>query len=263
MDGDFLIERAESELLPKVQKTNLSTQLVEALASMVEAGTWKPGDKLPNEIELAASFNVSRNIMREAMKILINFGILDSNAGSGTFVSSSAISGIHSMRFFERLKKNTSLEKIMETRLIIEPELAYLACLRGTDEEIRALEALVNKSEKIWRARNYFYTDDFNFHAELARMSKNDILSDLLSTMLNQLKEGDYIQFNRYTKPEERDSRVDEHGLIVEAIKKRDALLAKSIMHRHLFGRIEVINSSYDTEELCKEIESSQTEQDS
>ena len=82
----------------------MSVQLLDAITELVENGSWKPGDKLPNEIELAASFNVSRNIMREAMKILNNFGVLESKAGIGTFVTEGAQANIHSMRFFEKLK---------------------------------------------------------------------------------------------------------------------------------------------------------------
>ncbi|MBM6910878.1 FadR/GntR family transcriptional regulator [Oscillibacter valericigenes] len=251
-------------VIPKMRKVNLSVQLLDAITELVENGSWKPGDKLPNEIELAASFNVSRNIMREAMKILNNFGVLESKAGIGTFVTEGAQANIHSMRFFEKLKRNTSVEKILETRLVIEPDLAYYACLRATNEEIEELDALVKAAEKTWKTRNYFYTEDFGFHMRLAQMSRNDILSNLISTMLDQLKSGEYIQFNQYTKPEERNIRFDDHRRIVEALKKRDALLAQTIMYDHLFGRIRVINPTYGTDlAMCKKIEKKRQKQGS
>mgnify|MGYP000862670277 CR=1 FL=1 len=59
-------------MLPKVKKINLSTQLIDTITALIESGEWELGMKLPNEIDLAASFNVSRNIMRESMKILEN-----------------------------------------------------------------------------------------------------------------------------------------------------------------------------------------------
>lgn len=248
-------------MLPKVKKVNLSAQLVDAITELVENGTWKPGDKLPNEIELAASFDVSRNIMREAMKILSNSGILESKAGVGTFISEGAISSIHSMRFFDKLKNNTSVEKILETRLIIEPELVYYACLRGSDEEIRALDEQVEEAVRTWKERDYRYTDDFIFHLSLARMSRNDILGNLLSTMLEQMKDGDYIQVNQYMAPERRNSSFDDHKRIMEALKKRDALLARQIMYDHLFDRICVINPTYDIDlTRCKRIEKKRRE---
>lgn len=58
-------------MIPKIKKVNLSTQLVDTMTTLIEDGSWKLGDKLPNEVELAASFEVSRNVMRESME---NFG---------------------------------------------------------------------------------------------------------------------------------------------------------------------------------------------
>lgn len=220
-------------------------QLVTAITELVENKTWRPGDKLPNEIDLAASFDVSRNIMREAMKILENFGILESKTGIGTFISSGAIASIRSMHFFNELRRNTSVEKILETRLIIEPELAYYACVRSTDEEIAQLEKLVMAAVE---ASKIEYTSDFNFHAHLARLSRNDILANLVFTMLEQLKQESYMHFERYVVPHTKDSSISDHVNILAAMKKRDALLVKNLMHEHLFIRIKVINTSYDTD---------------
>lgn len=242
-------------MLPKMKKVNLSVQLVNAVTELIESGTWSPGNKLPNEIELAASFEVSRNIMREAMKILDNFGILESKAGVGTFISESAISNIHNMRFFNELKNNASVEKILETRLIIEPDLAYYACLRSSDEDIEDLANKLIIITKQHKKENFFHTDDFNFHARLAELSGNDILANLLETLLHQLKQENYIQFNQYVSQEVKQSSFNDHLRILEAIQKRDPLLSRTIMQEHLFARIKVINSSYDTDlALSKEI---------
>lgn len=235
-------------MLPKMKKENLSVQLVNAITELIDNGTWRPKNKLPNEIELAASFDVSRNIMREAMKILNNFGILESKAGVGTFISEDAISNIHNMRFFNELKSNASVEKILETRLIIEPDLAYYACLRSSDEEIEDLAKKLIIISKDHKKEDFFHTDDFNFHARLAVLSGNDILANLLETLLHQLKQENYIRFNQYVSKEVKESSFNDHLRILEAVQKRDPLLARTIMQEHLFSRIKVIDSSYDTD---------------
>jgi DNA-binding FadR family transcriptional regulator len=231
-----------------MKKVSLNVQLVDTITSIIESGTWKPGDKLPNEIELASSFDVSRNIMREAMKILVNFGILDSKAGIGTFVSDNAIGSIHNMRFFNGLKGNNSVEKILETRLIIEPELAYYACLRCTDADIEELTDNLNEADKRHIKEDFFHTDDFDFHVRVAELSGNEILANLLSTLLDQLKHENYIQFNQYVSREVKENSINDHQRILKAIQNHDPLLARKIMHDHLFARIKVINSSYDTD---------------
>lgn len=235
-------------MLPKMKRVSLSVQLVEILTGLIEDGTWKPGEKLPGEVDLAASLNVSRNVMREAMKILDNFGILESRAGIGTFISSNAIANVHNMRFFNELKRNTSVEKILETRLIIEPELAYYACLRCRDADIKGMEEDLEEANQKHIKENFFHTDDFDFHIRVAELSGNEILANLLSSLLDQLKSGNYMQFNQYVSQEVKERSINDHQRILEAIKKRDPLLARSIMKEHLFARITVINSSYDTD---------------
>lgn len=223
-------------MIHKIKKVNLSARLIDAMTELIENGTWKQGDKLPNEIELAASFGVSRNIMREAMKILSNFGVLDASAGVGTFVSPTAISSIHRMRFFNGLRSNISVEQIMETRLIIEPELAYYACLRITPAALRVLQNHVQDSPSS--------QDEFSFHSKLAASSGNPILTNLLNTMLDQLRDTGYAQFHTYAEEENNISHND-HKAILAAMEKRDPPLARRIMHDHLSVRINIISSSY------------------
>lgn len=83
----------------KVQRINLCDQLILAIIEQIQKGNWAQGSKLPGEIELANSFSVSRNIMREALKILENFGVLDARNGIGTFVSEHAIENIENMLY--------------------------------------------------------------------------------------------------------------------------------------------------------------------
>lgn len=242
-------------MLPKIQKVNLSSQLIDTMIGLIEEGTWTVGSRLPSETELASSFNVSRNIMRESLKILENFGILNSKMGVGTSVSNDAIRCIHSMHFFQTLKNNASFESLFETRLIIEPELAYYATLRATPDDVAALRDIVGYSEKRHQETNFTNSDDFEFHAHIAKYSGNLILADFLSTILDQIRSGEYAKFNIYANDVVKSRSFLDHFDIVDAMEKKDALLAKDIMYKHLFGRITVINSAYNTElEISKGI---------
>ncbi|WP_312071310.1 FadR/GntR family transcriptional regulator [Anaerotignum propionicum] len=252
-------------MIPKIKKVNLSTQLMDTMISLIENGTWKTGEKLPNEIELANSFSVSRNIMRESMKILENFGILDSKTGIGTYISENAIGSICNMRFFESLKNNSSIEKLLETRLIIEPELAYYATLRATDEEIIFLKHLLEEDTKKHVITNFFHTDDFHFHRQVAKYARNDILENLLTTILEQLSADEYGNFNKFVDNSIKMDSFNDHMSVFQAIQKRDPLLAKDIMYRHLFARMKVINPDYGTNlthsEKIRDIRLEQSEQ--
>ena len=111
---------ASSDFEP-IKKTSLSQKLIEYFIRNIENGTFKIGEKITNEIDLAEQINVSRNVLRESMKVLENYGILHTVNGRGTIVAEDAMANIQSMRFFEQLRNDSSVLDILEARLIIEP----------------------------------------------------------------------------------------------------------------------------------------------
>lgn len=68
-------------------------QIKELIRGKIDSGDWKSGDKIPNELELAKNFMVSRSTMRQAILELVNEGILTRKKGVGTFVSKPKFEG--------------------------------------------------------------------------------------------------------------------------------------------------------------------------
>ncbi len=251
-------------MIPKIKKLNLSNQLITIIIELIETGQWEVGLKLPNEIELSSSFNVSRNIMRESMKVLENFGILSSKTGIGTYVSENAMANIHNMQFFENLKSNSTIEALLETRLILEPELAYYATLRSTDEELEELISILESDAQKHEVTEFFHDDDFDFHLKLAKFSRNLLCENFIQSILHQLKSSDYGKINMYVEKKVKEESINEHEYLIDAMRKRDPLLAKEIMYKHIFTRISVINSSYNTDMvLSKKIEKTRLKKNS
>ena len=95
------------------------------------------GDKLSNEIELSQKLNVSRTTLREAIKILVAYNILEIRRGKGTYVTKKAFEQPQDLEQLCAAKVNA--KDLYEMRLIFEPEAAYLAAIRGTDAEIKRI----------------------------------------------------------------------------------------------------------------------------
>lgn len=199
----------------KVQRINLCDQLILAIIEQIQKGNWAQGSKLPGEIELANSFSVSRNIMREALKILENFGVLDARNGIGTFVSEHAIENIENMQFFNMLKENHSVEAILEFRLMVEPSGAYYAAIRITEEGI-------------------------------AHYSANPLWESLCQSLLAQLKNSLYAEFNQHASEKTKQDNRVSHMAIVDAIANHDPELASHLMRKHLSFRIKLINPDFE-----------------
>lgn len=232
-------------MIKQIQKSNLCDQLIPILINLIQKGEWESGQKLAGEIELANSFNVSRNIMREALKILETFGILEAKNGVGTFVSENAIENIQNMNFFYSLKNNDSIITILELRLMLEPEAAYFAALRISDEDIINLKKRSDKLLKKY-SDNYNYQDDFDLHLAIAGLSGNMLCKNLCSSLLFQLKNSLYSEFNKYSSQKTREENLRTHNAIVEAIINHDAELARQLMRNHLLSRLQLINPDFD-----------------
>ena len=230
----------------KIQKVTLCEQIISAVVSNIETGEWELGMRLPGEADLAASFSVSRNVMREAVKILENFGILDSKNGIGTFIAINANENIQNMNFFYSLKEVNSVEEILEVRLMIEPTAAYFAAERiqedGKEELFKILESLKRKYDDIPN-----YKDDFEVHIAIAHYSGNGLCQNFLVSLLNQLQNSLYSEFNKHSTRKVDEYNIASHIDILEAIIAHRPQLAKELMYEHLNRRIQLINPDFMT----------------
>ena len=118
-------------------KKSLAEYTADALGEqIVVQKKYKTGDQLPNEIELAREFGVSRATLREAIRVLAVQGMLTVERGRGTFVNSE-VKNYKDVQFGDIGSLRMKLIDLFELRRIFETEAVRMACERGTEEEIR------------------------------------------------------------------------------------------------------------------------------
>ncbi|MCD6397239.1 MAG: FadR family transcriptional regulator, partial [Spirochaetaceae bacterium] len=121
-----------------IKKRRLSEEVLRKLQSMIIDGTYKTGDQLPSERELSELFQVSRASVREALRVLGTLGFLDSRVGigGGTFVKKISIDAL--LNPFSEILGNEKelIIEMFEFRRILETEIARLAALRRTEEDL-------------------------------------------------------------------------------------------------------------------------------
>ena len=116
------------------KKSMLADSTAQKIKSMIEGGNFSVGDKLPNENDFASQLGVSRSTLREAIRTLTASGMLEIKRGKGTFVTANTI--IESSDIAEI---SSGLDDLFEMRLMFEPDCAYYAALRATDDEIETI----------------------------------------------------------------------------------------------------------------------------
>lgn len=196
----------------------------------VRSGKWQAGCRLPAEGQLAKEFDVSRSTVREAIRSLQIDGILRSKAGSGTYVSEKASVILETRELASIMGDPAHIRDLVQSRFLLEPQLAALAARNATAEEKAGLLEIVERmGEK--RDRSGLMTLGYTFHLELSRMSGNRVLSGFYQSAAGQLRSMRVLEsltLQIYLEG------VEEHRAIATAVAEGDAALAKERMREHL-----------------------------
>lgn len=231
---------SSSKLLKKIKGVQIvkpSDHVIQQFRDLITNKELKPGDVLPSERELAASFGIGRGYIREAIKTLELYGVFRSVPGVGTIVGDLGVLSIN--EFINNLVQFGVHDyvELMEVRTLIEPFNAYRAALNATDEELENLGRLLhNLDERIDRDL-LDLESEVNFHMEIARASHNRILANTISAILpgliNLLNELDLKRGGRF-----RDSH-HEHLELYDALLKRNPVAAERSMRQHMTNAAE------------------------
>lgn len=209
----------------------LADSTAQSILKMIGNGRFSIGDKLPNEIELSSELGVSRSTLREAVKILTTSSVLEIRRGKGTFVTSSTVvdsSGLSDIA--------SGLDDLFEMRLMFEPDCAYLAAQRATDEEIEIICHYGEEVEKkILSGEDRTYEEQ-KFHESIANATHNAFVQQFMPIIFNAIKKGVVVLIK--DKDIGEDNLKDDR-LIMDFIKKRNPDGAKTAMRLHIIHALE------------------------
>jgi Transcriptional regulators len=215
-------------MIRPASKSTLHDNILVQLLDAIRSGVWKPGEKLPGELELADRFHVSRNSIREVLKALVLSGVLKAHPGQGTFVTADAISKLDGDSLASTIWGDASLWDMKEVRLLLEGHIAYLAAKRATPDQLKKLK---NALERVEPDEN-ITESHARFHGILSTMADNPLLTTLLNSVQNKMDE----QRRLYSSmPRAALETFDqEHAYIFEMVKKGKPEEAREAMIEHI-----------------------------
>lgn len=202
--------------------------IAEALIGDLSSGKYPVGAKLPAERELATMYEVSRPVIREAIIALEVRGLVEVKVGSGVYVRALPDQD-------QSAAYNVSAIEITEARLLIEAEAAALAATQITDEELARLDALIEEIDKENNDPRGTEKADRAFHLAIAAASRNNALLEAVERLW-QLRSISPEAALLHEKARTANIKpvVDEHAVIVGALKQRDPAAARGAMRAHL-----------------------------
>ena len=150
----------------------LTDRVADEIVRSIIGQKLKPGDKLPNEFELAKTLGVGRSTLREAIKTLVSRSVVEIRRGSGTFVS--ARSGVSE----DPLGLEFLTDKVQVATDLLEP-IRFTLGIQNTPEELDDLMHLCDACEKKMLAGDDFSKENTAYHAAIARTSGNVVVPNL------------------------------------------------------------------------------------
>lgn len=221
-------------MLTKVPRQDLSNDLGDRILGFIAERNLLPGDRLPALRELAAMFAVATPTVREALRRLQALGMVDMRHGSGVYVRRTQqrlmLSNPHLSR--SGIDRADMILDLLDARQLIEPALAELAAVHASDEELNDLAGLLDLAGgRLARSDDALNESNMAFHVRIALLSGNSVLAEIMDSLI-ELRLSDQLMIQEIFDARERDHL--EHVHILEALRSRDADLARERMANHL-----------------------------
>ncbi|MBT0773707.1 FadR family transcriptional regulator [Kineosporia sp. J2-2] len=226
---------------PDLLRGTVGSEISAHLEKLIAVGDLRPGDRLPSERTLAATWNVSRASLREAMHELEAKHLLERRPGRGTTVlpAPERVQTLYS----QLSDAEHQLRDVAELRETIEPRLAELAAVRATRSNLIELENVLRQSTAEADPEESLRLD-LEFHMLLAAASQNPLMS-AINTVI-----GSWTSATRTLSHSTRYAREVSylgHRAIVEAVRAGNAPAARTAMARHLADVAALTRDEFDT----------------
>lgn len=162
-----------------IRTVRASERIVEQIEEAITQGELRPGDRLPSERDLMATFEVSRPTVREALRVLESSGLVRSKHGDprGPEILAATPATLHkSLTRLARLDV-VSLLELVQFRIMLEGSACALAAQRRTNEQLAELDAaIVTMGDVVTHGFEAFSQADVAFHATVWRASGNQLI---------------------------------------------------------------------------------------
>lgn len=215
-----------ASLFEKKTKVSAVDLVIDSIKNILIQKKILPGDLLPSEQALADSLGVGRGSVREALKILDAFGIVEIIHGDGTYIATSANKKIFDPLIYSMIIANTDSNELIQLREMVEMGVINTIIDHAKDEDIRKLQTVHEEYEELG---NRGETDisvlnacDLKFHRTMATLTNNHLIENMYNFVIDIFAPTINASFG-----------LERHRKIMTAIANRDKAAAMVAEHDH------------------------------
>ena len=223
-----------------INKGTVVEQIIASITEAIISGRFKSGMKLPNEYELIEEFKVSRNSLREAIKILSAMGIVEIRRGDGTYICEQVNPSIFDTIVYSLICDLGTDRELLELRQILDEMTVRLAIDKITPLELQNLFENVQNMERAYKNEDTMLARqlDFEFHTMLIEACKNILFVRILK--------GVYTIFessiaNSVERKREDSNGVHYHTQILNCIQNKEYEQVRTVVSESLMIWYEIV----------------------
>jgi DNA-binding FadR family transcriptional regulator len=200
--------------------------VVEKIKTLLIEQKLNPGDMLPSENVLAESLKVSRGSVREAMKILSAFGIVEIRRGDGTYITTSINKKIFNPLLFKILVDTRDYRELIELRAMMERGIVDLVIRNASDEDLDELGRALHRMEELSGTEKEGHAErdkaDLEYHKTLGKLCKNSMVSNIYSFVMELFAPTINATYG-----------LELHARLYKALKERNMDAAEKLIDEH------------------------------
>ena len=214
------------EIQPLPKRHSLGADIAKQLQDMIYEGSFKPGDTLPGQRDLATQFGASLASVREAISVLAAAGLVDAQAGRGTTVLGVTDNPSSFAGWLGTVGNENELQEFVETRQLLEHFLFVRAAQRSTKQQHQTLRDALEKMRKAFHNVNAYAAADQEFHFAIGEVAGNRVLARLMRAVYLSLEQQRMKLFSQLFEAGKVEESYAYHERMVDAIERRDAKTA-------------------------------------
>jgi GntR family transcriptional repressor for pyruvate dehydrogenase complex len=203
--------------LEPVEKGTVVKKVIDKIEEAIMNKHLKPGDRLPSEAEFTQSLQVGKTSVREAIKMLQAFGIVEVRQGSGVYLKDRIDDSGLSTMIYQLILETGTTQELFDFRMAIEPSFSVLAMERATEEDLEEIGQTIVRLEEKVKNNQQTEADDLIFHQKIFESTHNPFISRIGKTMLDLCVAS--VRMSMMHRP---DVAIRAHKQIYKALREKN-----------------------------------------
>ena len=221
-----MTQSLENHLMAPLPSGSKSEVIIQRITDALISGDLRPGDKIPTEQEFCDQLKIGRNTVREAIKVLIAFGVLEIRRSEGTFVVDHFSPKLMDSVLYGLILCPRSLDSLLEFKISLWTSMILLAIDKASDEDVAQLQMLYDALAKTVHASepdvDAISSDSEDFHRFLGEITHNPLMSQLNELTVNFSVNTRVQSISLRLEKGKLSDMLQEYAAMLELVRRRD-----------------------------------------